>query len=104
MVLDIVRPLTETSSGNKYVFVAIDHYSKSCETCHVKEHDAIIVAKFFEIEVTCRFGVPKYILTNIIHQLTAPTWTRNLCQQKFWVLSPNHMKWGEIALMNDLMC
>jgi hypothetical protein len=88
MVLDIVRPLTETSSGNKYVFVVMDHYSKWCETRPVKEHDAIIVAKFFEDEVICRFGVPKYILTNIIHQLTAPTWTRNLCQQKFWVTKP----------------
>jgi len=30
----------------------------------VKEHDAFIVAKFLEDEVICRYGMPKYILTN----------------------------------------
>ncbi len=64
MVLDIARPLTETSSGNKYVLVAIGHYSKQCEARLLKEHDVIIVAKFLEDEIICRFGVPKYIFTN----------------------------------------
>jgi hypothetical protein len=59
MVFDIARPLTETSSGNKYVFVAIGHYSKWCEARLLKEHDVVIIAKFFEDEIICRFGVPK---------------------------------------------
>ncbi len=53
MVLDITRPLTETSSSNKYVLVAIDHYSKWCEARPVKEHDVVIVAKFLEDEIIC---------------------------------------------------
>jgi hypothetical protein len=62
MVFDITWPLNETSNGNKYVLVAIDHYSKWCETHPRKEHDKIIVAKFLEDEIICWFGVPKYIL------------------------------------------
>jgi hypothetical protein len=31
VVFDIVGPLLETTNGNKYVLVAIDHYSKWCE-------------------------------------------------------------------------
>jgi len=30
--MDIVGPLPETTNGNKYVLVAINHYSKCCET------------------------------------------------------------------------
>ncbi len=62
VALDIVGPLLETTNGNKYVLVAIDHYSKWCETRHVQEHGAYIVTKFMEDEVICRYGVPKYIL------------------------------------------
>jgi hypothetical protein len=64
MVIDIVRPLTETCSGNNYVLVAIDHYSKRCEACLVKEHDVVIIVKFLEDEIICQFGVPKYTLTD----------------------------------------
>jgi hypothetical protein len=64
VTMDIVGPLPETTNGNKYVLVAIDHYSKWCEAWPVKEHDVCIVAKFLENEVICRYGVPKYILTN----------------------------------------
>jgi hypothetical protein len=39
VILDIVGPLLETIDGNKYVFVAIDHYSKWCEARLIKEHD-----------------------------------------------------------------
>jgi hypothetical protein len=62
VVLEIVGPLPETTNGNKYVFVAIDHYSKWCEARLVKEHDAYTVAKFLEDEVIYKYGVPKYIL------------------------------------------
>jgi hypothetical protein len=62
--MDIVGPLLEIISGDKYVFVAIDHYSKWCEAWPIKEHDVCTIAKFLEDEVTCRYGVPKYILTD----------------------------------------
>jgi hypothetical protein len=82
--------LLETTNGNKDVVVDIDHYSKWCEPRLVKEHDAYTIAKFLEYEVICRYGVPKYILTNngsewmkefaeicqnygITHQFNAPT-------------------------------
>jgi hypothetical protein len=32
VILDTTRPLFKTIDNNKYVFVAIDHYSKWCET------------------------------------------------------------------------
>jgi len=62
VALDTIGPLLETTSGNKYVFVVIDHYFKWCEAWPVKEHDVYTAAKFLEDEVICRYGVPKYIL------------------------------------------
>ncbi len=64
VALDTVDPLLETTNGNKYVFVAIDHYSKWCKAWPVKEHDVHTAAKFLKDEVICGYGVPKYILTN----------------------------------------
>jgi hypothetical protein len=31
VAMDIARPLLKTTNGNKYVLVAINHYSKWCE-------------------------------------------------------------------------
>jgi hypothetical protein len=64
VALDTIGPLPETTNGNKYVFIAIHHYFKWCETRPVKKHDAYNAAKFLEDEVICRYGVAKYVLIN----------------------------------------
>ncbi len=62
VALDIVGPLLETKDGNRYAMVAIDQYSKWCEARPIKDHDAVIVVRFLEEEIICRFGVPKFII------------------------------------------
>ncbi len=91
MALDTARPLPETKSGNKYILVAIDHYSKWCEAKAVADHGAKIATKFLEDDLICRYGVPKFILIDnggewgaefdvmckdyvIQHQRTPPQW------------------------------
>ncbi len=91
VALDTAGPLPETRSGNKYILVAIDHYSKWCKANAVADHGAKTAARFLEDDIICRFGVPKFILTNnggewatefdvmcrdyaIQHQRTAPQW------------------------------
>jgi hypothetical protein len=78
-------------SGNKYILVAIDHYSKWCEARAIADHGAKTTTKFLEDDVICRYGVPKFVLTDnggewaakfdtmckdygIHHQRTAPQW------------------------------
>jgi len=56
--------LPETKLGNKYILVAIDHYSKWCEAKDVVDHGAKIAARFLEDDIICRYGVPKFILTD----------------------------------------
>ncbi len=71
--------------------MAVDHYSKWCEAKAVADHEAKTAARFLEDDLICRYGVPKYVLTNnggewgaefetmcrdyaIHHQRTAPQW------------------------------
>jgi len=89
--MDTAGPLPETKSGNKYILVAIDHYSKWCEAKAVADHGAKTAARFLEDDVICRYGVPKFVLTDnegeqaaefdamckdyeIHHQHIAPQW------------------------------
>jgi hypothetical protein len=91
VALATVGPLPETKSGNKYILVAIDHYSKWCEAKAVADHSAKTATRFLEDDLICRYGVPKFILTDnggewaaefevmcknygIQHQRTAPQW------------------------------
>ncbi len=61
---DITRPLPKTNQSNKYILVAIDHYSKWCEAKVVNDHIIIMVAKFLKEDIICTYGVPKIILIN----------------------------------------
>jgi len=64
IVMDIVGPLPETKSGNKYILVAIKHYSKWCEAKAIANHGAKTIARFLGDDIICRYGVPKFVLTN----------------------------------------
>ncbi len=64
MVIDINGPLPKTNSGNKYIFVAIDHYSKWVEAKAITNHGTKTTARYLEDEIICRFGVPKHVLTD----------------------------------------
>jgi len=91
VALNTAGPLLETKSGNKYILVVVDHYSRWCEAKAVADHGAKIAARFLEDDVICRYGVPKFVLINngkewaaefdvmckdygIQHQHIAPQW------------------------------
>jgi hypothetical protein len=93
IALDTAGPLPETKASNKYILVAIDHYSKWCEAKAVADHGAKTAARFLEDDLICRYGVPRFVLTDnggewgaefetmcrdyaINHQRTAPQWPR----------------------------
>lgn len=64
VTLDTTRPLPKTTQGNKYILVAIDHYSKWCETKAIYDHITNMIARFLEEDIICRYGVLKFMLTN----------------------------------------
>jgi hypothetical protein len=77
------------------VLVAIDHYSKWCETWLIKEHDAYILAKFLEDEVICRYGMPKYILTD-----NGSEWMKDLL--KFVRIMASHISLLPLPSLNAM--
>ncbi len=64
IAMGTIGPLLETKSRNKFILVAIDHYSKWCEAKIVVDHGAKTTSKFLEDDILCRYGVPKFVLTN----------------------------------------
>ncbi len=62
MVLDTTGPLPNANNGNKYILVAIDHYSKWVEAKTIVNHEAKTITRFFEDDIICGFGVPKHVL------------------------------------------
>jgi hypothetical protein len=94
VALNTAGPLPETKSGNKYILVAIDHYSKWCEAKVVGDHGVKTATRFLEDDIICKYGVPKFILTDtggewaaefelmckdygIQHQRTTPQWPQS---------------------------
>jgi hypothetical protein len=53
IALDTTSHLLEIKNGNKYILMAIDHYSKWCEAKAKPNHIVAIVAKFIEDEIIC---------------------------------------------------
>jgi len=62
--LDYIGPLTESISGNKYILVLMEYYTKWPMAFPVAEADAVTTAEILYREVFCNFGPPSEILTD----------------------------------------
>ena len=62
--LDVVGPLTETDSGNKYILTFQDDLSKFLIAMPIPQQDAETVARKFVLEVVLKFGAPMQVLTD----------------------------------------
>jgi hypothetical protein len=62
--LDIVGPLTETTSRNNYILTFQDDLSKLLVAVPIPQQDAEAVARVFVLNVVLRFGAPGQILTD----------------------------------------
>jgi len=62
--IDIKGPLPVTSSGNRYIIVAMDYFTKWPEARAIPNMRAETVAKFIYEEIICRHGVLQEILSD----------------------------------------
>jgi transposase InsO family protein len=62
--LDIVRPLTQTLEGHKYLLTFQDELSKYTVAAPIQHQDAMTVARVFVQEIVLKFGIPKVLLTD----------------------------------------
>lgn len=62
--VDIVGPMTETSSGNIYIITAIDAFSRYCFAKAVKEIKTSNVVDFLNQEIFMRHGLPERLVSD----------------------------------------
>ena len=62
--LDIVGPLTESTSGNKYILTFQDDLSKYLAAVPIPQQDAETVARAFVLNIVLKFGAPAQLLTD----------------------------------------
>ncbi len=62
--VDIVRPLSITREGNRYIIVAMDYFSRWPEARPLKAINADTVATFLYEKIICRFGVSRILQSN----------------------------------------
>jgi hypothetical protein len=64
IAIDIMGPLPETESGNKYIMVVGDYFTKWTEAYAIPDHTAETVALYLVTEFICRLGIPHQIHTD----------------------------------------
>lgn len=62
--VDYVGPLPRTASGNAYVIVFVDYFSKWIEVSAVREATAQVAANKFISDIFARHGAPSYLITD----------------------------------------
>ena len=62
---DIVGPLPKSSTGNKYILVVSDYFTKWAEAYGIPNQEAKTVANKLIDNMFCRFGVPEQLHTDM---------------------------------------
>ena len=58
IALDILGPLPQSATGNKYIVIIADYFTKWPEAFAVPDQEATTVANLLVREFVCRYGVP----------------------------------------------
>ena len=61
IAIDVLGPLPITETGNKYILIVADYFTKWVEAYPMPNQEATTVAKLLVREFICRFGVPLLI-------------------------------------------
>uniref|UniRef100_A0A673BM78 Integrase catalytic domain-containing protein n=1 Tax=Sphaeramia orbicularis TaxID=375764 RepID=A0A673BM78_9TELE len=64
LMVPIFGPLSRNASGNTYLLVFVDCFSKWIEVCVVREATAQVAAGKFVSEVFARHGAPNYLISD----------------------------------------
>ena len=64
VAIDIAGPWRTSSSGNKYIMVVCDYFTKWVEAYAIPDQEAYTVAERFVNDFVCRYGVPRQLHTD----------------------------------------
>ncbi|CAG2219638.1 unnamed protein product [Mytilus edulis] len=80
VALDILGPLPITTSGNKFILVLTDYFSRWAEAYPIPNQEAETISKIFVNEFICRFGVPRQVHTDQGRQFESKLFT-GICKR-----------------------
>ena len=72
--------MSSSSSGHKFILVAIDYFTKWVKASSYKSVTKKVVADFVRNNLICRFGVPEYIIIDNGANLNSHL-MRYICEQ-----------------------
>ena len=61
IAIDVLGPLPITETGNKYILIVADYFTKWVEAYPMPNQEATTVAELLVKQFICRFGVPLLI-------------------------------------------
>ncbi|GAU39516.1 hypothetical protein TSUD_68800 [Trifolium subterraneum] len=79
--VDILGPFTTSQGQAKFLLVVVDYFTKWIEAEPVATISSERVKKFYWKNILCRFGIPKYIVSDNGTQFTSES-VINFCQEK----------------------
>jgi len=79
VVIDYMGPLPVSATGNRYIIVLADHFSKWVEAAAVPTADATTTADFLIRHAICRFGTPAVLVSDRGSHFTAAV-VSSLCR------------------------
>src|SRR6266540_2611861 len=59
--IDIVKPLSITREGNRYIVIAMDYFIRWSEARVIKAANAEMATTFIYEEIICRFRLPRVL-------------------------------------------
>ena len=63
--MDVIEPvIPKASNGHEYILVAIDYFTKWLEAALYKSITQVVVARFLDHNITCRYDVPGELITD----------------------------------------
>src|ERR1700754_3182431 len=104
---DLVGPLPITKSGNRWLLVFTDHFSKWVEVFAIPDGTAPYIAKHYVEDIICRFGPPLVLLTDRGNNLVGSVMTEinRLLDIKAAKTSPYHPQTnGLTERFNKTLC
>jgi len=81
------RPYTQTTSGNKFVIVAVDAFSKFVIAKAIKAQTSEITAEFLAEDIVCRIGSPDIITSD-----RGVNFVSNLLVELYQLMDIKHIK------------
>lgn len=90
--VDLLGPLPQSTTGNRWILVAIDHTTRFVETAALPDATAECVARFLLHHIILRHGAPQVLITDRGHSFLAQTVEALLqaCKVDHRTTSPYH--------------